>query len=483
MTVKTCTRALCLALALVTGSGGAWAASYRLPDLGNEAYAVVSPQQEKQLGADFMRRARHEMRIVHDPELNQYLENLGQKLVAHTSAAGQRFHFFIIDDPVINSFSVPGGYIGVDAGLILTAHSEAELAAVLSHEIAHVTQHHVIRMIAQSKRLSMPAMAAMLAGLVLAGTGSVNGGMATVALANAAVSQTELTYSRSFEAEADRLGMKTLNASGYDARAMPRFFERLWRATRFEPDVPVFLRDHPTTANRIAYLSNEAEKYPRRPPPDNTAFYDAQAEIRVIAASQPDRVVEYFRRNLASDNYLQKDADEYGYALALAKDQQFAAALREIGGLVARHPHYLLFRLARAEIELSAGNYAASLAHYAALLRSAPDDTAVMHRYASALLETGHPAQARVLIRKALRRETDSASLYKMLAVAAGDTGRLLESHQALAEHYFLDGNSAAAIEQLTIARRYAGHSYYYLASIDARIRQIKQEAALDQTP
>ncbi|MHB8551028.1 MAG: M48 family metalloprotease, partial [Acidiferrobacterales bacterium] len=215
---------LFLVIALATMLGNAQAATSQLPDLGNEAYAVISPQQEKQLGADFMRRARHELNIVADPELNEYIQQLGQKLVSHTSAAGQHFHFFIVNDPTINSFSVPGGYVGVDAGLILAARSESELAAVLSHEIAHVTQHHVIRMIAQSKRLSLPAMAAMLAGLVLAGTGSPNGGMATVALTSAAVAQNQLKYSRAVEAEADRIGMRTLNASGYNAMAMPRFF-------------------------------------------------------------------------------------------------------------------------------------------------------------------------------------------------------------------------------------------------------------------
>ncbi len=483
------TRTLVLTATLAAMLGNAQAATgnptlgTNLPSLGNEAYAVVTPQQEKQLGADFMRRARHEMNIVHDPELNQYLENLGQKLVAHTSAAGQHFHFFIINTPTINSFSVPGGYIGVYAGLILTARSESELAAVLSHEIAHVTQHHVIREIAQSKRFSLPAMAAMLAGLVLAGTGSPEGGIATIALSNAAVAQTQLHYSRGFEAEADRIGMQTLNATGYNATAMPRFFKLMWNATRFEPNIPAFLSDHPTTAYRIAYLTNEAEKFPHHPPANNTAFFDAQAEVRVISSNDPDDLVVYFRKNLASGHYLQRDAEQYGYALALARDQQFAPALRQINDLVARHPHYRLFRLAQAEIEMSAGEYATALGRYAALLRSAPDDVAVMQRYAAALLETGHARQAHTLLRTALRADPDSATLHKMRAVAAGDTGRLLESHRELAEYYYLNGDTAAAIEQLTIARRYAGNNYYYVSSVDARIRQIKEQAALDTAP
>ncbi len=457
----------------------AYAATYNLPDLGDQFQTALSPLQEQQLGAEFMRNARHTLDIVDDPELNEYIDQLGQKLVAHSAGAGQTFHFFVIKDPTINAFSVPGGYVGIDTGLILTAKNEPELAAVLSHEIAHVTQHHVARMIAQSKRTTLPAMAALLAGILLAGTGSGEAGMAAVTMTSAAVAQSQLTFSREFEAEADRIGMQTLNAAGYDAMAMPEFFGRLLRSTRYYDTPPPFLQDHPTTPLRIAESTDEAEKFPRHPPPDNTAFFDAQAEVRVISASNPDQLVSDFRKRLASGEYAQKDAEEYGYALALNDDQRFAEARKEIDGLLSRHPDYLLYRIAQAEIELAAGNYATALRLYADASKKSPTDRALMQRYASALLKTGHAAQASALLKKALRVDTDDPALYKMLAVAEGDTGHLLEAHRALAEHYYLNGNAPAAIEQLTIARRYAGKNYYYISSLDARIKEIKDEVAL----
>jgi len=460
--------------------GAAYAATYNLPDLGDESQAVISPLQEQQLGADFMRNARRQLDIVDDPELNEYIEQLGQKLVSHTSAAGQTFHFFVVNDPTINAFSVPGGYVGVDTGLILTTRSEAELAAVMAHEIAHITQHHIARMIAQSKRTTLPAMAALLAGILLAGTGNQSG-EATIALTTAAMAQSQLNYSRGYEAEADRIGMGTLNAAGYDALAMPTFFERLQRSTRYYDSPPPFLQDHPVTTRRIAESLDEAEKLPRHPAPDNTAFFDAQAEVRVLSKTSPDQIVNYFKNTLANGSYPRKDAERYGYALALMNDQQFVAAKREIDDLIKHHPDYLLYRIAQAEIELAAGNYSTALQLYAAALKKTPGDGALMQRYASALLKTGHAEDARALLKKALSHDPDNPVLYKMLAVAAGDTGKLLEAHRALAEHYYLNGNPQAAIEQLHIARRYAGNDFYYVSSLDARIKQIKDEVALYQ--
>ncbi len=473
--------ALILAAVLnTTLASGAYAASYNLPDLGNEAQAVISPLQEKQLGADFMRQARRELDIVDDPELNEYIEQLGQKLVAHSAAAGQTFHFFIVNDPTVNAFSVPGGYVGVDTGLILTTLGEDELAAVMSHEIAHITQHHIARMMAQAKRTTLPAMAALLAGVLLAGAaGGGEGGMAAITVTTAAMAQNQLNYSREFEAEADRVGMQTLNAAGYDARAMPTFFGRLLRETRYYDTPPPFLQDHPVTTRRIAESLDEAMRLPRHPPPDNTAFFDAQAEVRVLAETNPDQLVNDFRSRIANSHGKQNEADHYGYALALMGDQKFALARHEIDVLIARHPGYLLYRIAQAEIGMAAGDYNEALGLYATAFKKAPADAALMQRYASALLKTGHAEDARVLLKQALRRDTENPALYKMLAVAAGDAGHLREAHQALAEHYYLDGNPQAAIEQLNIARRNAGNNFYYVSSIDARIKQIKDEVAL----
>lgn len=460
-------------------SFGACAAEPELPELGDESAAVLSPQQERMLGEDFMRRARLGLDIGDDPEINEYLQALGRRLTAHSDRPPQEFRFFIVNDPNINAFAVPGGFIGVNTGLILAAHNEAELAAVLAHETAHITQRHIPRMIAEANRTTLPAMAAMLAAIVLAGASGQAGG-AAIALTSASLIQKELNFSRAFEQEADRLGMGILTRAGYDARAMPAFFERLLDWSKlYESNLPEFLRTHPITTRRISESRDHAEQFTKRPALDNTQFFHAQAKLRVQSKASPAEAVREFKATLANGNYRHADAERYGLALALLANQEWDAARKEIHGLVQRRADFSPYRIAQAEIELAAGRSAEALALYAAALKKAPGDRALERRYAAALLKTGQPDAARELLVRAVRNQPTDPGLYKLLATAAGESGHKLEAHRSLAEHYYLSGNPKAAIDQLQIAARYAGDSFYAHSSLEARIKEIKDEVVL----
>ncbi|HLF22379.1 MAG TPA: M48 family metalloprotease, partial [Burkholderiales bacterium] len=194
-----------------------------LPDLGDASRTVISPAQERRLGEDFMRRARQSLAFSDDLEISDYLQTLGQRLVAHSDSPGTSFRFFAVNDPTINAFAVPGGFIGVHTALILAAESEAELASVLAHEISHITQRHIPRLLAEDQNATLPAMAAILAAILLAG----HGGEAAVALTGATLAQRGIGFTRAFEEEADRIGVRVLAQSGFDPRAMPAFFERM----------------------------------------------------------------------------------------------------------------------------------------------------------------------------------------------------------------------------------------------------------------
>lgn len=451
-----------------------------LPDLGDDSGSLISPAQERKLGEDFMRTARRQLDIVSDPELNAYIQSLGQRLLPKNgTTAYQQLHFFIIKDPSINAFAVPGGYIGVHTGLILATENEAELASVLAHEIAHLTQRHLLRMNAQAKRTSIPAMAALLAAILLAGSGH-QGGEAAIAMTTATLAQNQLNFTREFEQEADRIGMGLLTQAGFDARAMPAFFERMQSYTRlYENNLPEFLRTHPITTRRIAESRDQAEHYPVVKNPDATDFYHAQAKIRVLSSDNPAETVHSFKSRLDSGDYKNKDAERYGCALALLENKQYAEARSTIQNLLAQHPNYGLYRIAQAEIELAAGNSTEALKLYAAAVKKAPNDYALTQRYAAALLKTDHPVEARNLLKIVVRQWPQDPTLQKMFAIAAGNSGSLLEAHQAMAEYYYLNGNSDAAIAQLQIARKHAGDNFYFLASLDARIKEIRDEAAL----
>jgi len=460
-------------------AGGTHADISNLPDLGDESAAVISPQQERKLGEDSIRQARQFLDIVDDPELKEYIQSLGNKLVAADGAQPQDFHFFIVNDPTLNAFAVPGGFIGVNTGLILTTQSEAELAAVLAHETAHITQRHYARMMAQSQRTSGPAMAAIIASILLAGRQG-QAGEAAFAVTTATLAQTQLNFTYAFEQEADRIGIGILADAGFDPRAMPLFFERLQNWGRLnESNLPAFLRTHPITGMRISESRDRAERYPRRSFQDSAEFYYAQAKLRAMGKGNVNEIIASFKQILEEGKSGNADAQHYGYALALARANKFDPARAEIGGLIQRYPANITYRMGQAEIELAAGNYDQALKIYATALKTHSNYKPLVQRYAATLLETGHAPQAKVLLKDLLRKPSDDPALYKMLATAAGETGAQVEAHQALAESYYLDGNTGAAIAQLQIALRFAGDNFYIRSGLEARVKEIKAEAAL----
>lgn len=475
-------RSLALVCSLIwplTVWGGS-AAGLNLPDLGDGSASVVSPAQERKLGEDFMRRARQQLSFVDDPEITQYIQSLGQRLVAASDdTAGRDFRFFVIRNPTINAFAVPGGFIGVHTGLIQAVESEAELASVLAHEIAHVTQRHLPRLIAESQRTTLPAMAAILASILLASSGH-QGAEAGIAAATAAVAQHEINFTRSFEEEADRLGMGILAAAGFDPRAMPDFFERMQSLNRHnETNLPEFLRTHPVTTYRIADSRNRAERLPYRARDSTEEFHHVQAKLRALAPGDPAEIARGFKENLAQHKHRSREAERYGYAIALKRSRALEAARAEARSLLAEHPARVAYRLLLAEIELEAGRTEQGLAQYAAALKQAPDSLPAQYGYAQALLRGGRARDALGLLRQAVRQRQDEPMLYKLLAQAAVEAGSPFEAHQALAEYYYLNGNLHAALDQLRIAARHAGDSFYRQSSVEARIQSINEEIAL----
>ena len=459
----------------------AYADNTSLPDLGDESIAVISPAQERKLGEDLMRQARRALAFMSDPEINEYIQSLGQRLVSHSDNPKQDFRFFVISNPAINAFAMPGGFIGVHTGLMLAAQNEAELASVLAHETAHITQRHIPRLIAESQRTTLPALAAVLAGILLASSGH-QGGEAAIALTSAAVAQKGINYTRSFEEEADRIGMQILAQSGFDPRSMPAFFEQMQNLNRLnDTSLPEFLRTHPVTTNRIADARNRAEQFKVRQFPESGEFQHMRAKIRALAPGNQEEIARGFRENLAQGKFLNVDAERYGYAVALLRVRQLTTARAEIQKLVEKQPRRTSYRILQAETEMTAENYKQALAIYADAHAKAPTSTPLMHYFINALLKTGKHRQAKDLLKTALQQRPEDPELYRMLAQAAGGSGAAYEAHKAMAEHYYLSGDPNAAIEQLQLATRFAGDNFYRQSSLEARIAAIKEEIATYQ--
>ncbi len=435
-----------------------------LPELGDSAAQVLSPKQEKQLGQQFLRRLLRHPDYIGDPHLNRYLEQLGAA-VAAPAAMREPPMLHLVDDSALNAFAVPGGHIVLHSGLILAAEDEHELAAVVGHETAHVSQRHLPRMLAKAQASQFPAAAALLASLLVGG----QAGLIGFTVANAALLSNQLAYTRDFEREADAIGIKLLAQAGFDPSALVRFFDKL-----DDGGAPEFLRTHPLSYARIAEAESRAAAYPPQIYTSARAFYLAQAKIRALYGGRAAEVVEYFE-NAAAATGDARDAALYGLALAHKKQHRFAEAAATLAPLLAAHPHEVAFQLARADIDLASGNPAAAAARHQRLVEAHPQRPYLTRYLAASLIESGDPAAAKRVIRRQLRRHKDMFVFYPLLSRSNVKLGLQAEAHQANAEFYAALGEYNAAVSSLKLALREADAGGYLHHSITARLSQIEE--------
>ncbi|MFN2309713.1 MAG: M48 family metalloprotease [Gammaproteobacteria bacterium] len=457
-------------------------AAVELPSIGDPSERLVSPDQERQLGEAFMRRLRQQVPIVDDAELNAYLNGLGNRLVANSDAPSQQFSFFIIENDAINAFAAPGGYIGMHSALILAARDESELAGVLAHEIAHITQKHLVRAYDAASRMSLPAAAAILAAILI-GTQSGEAGQAAIMAVQAGAIQQQINFTRSNELEADRIGMQTLLRSEFDPLGMPAFFERLHQATRYYGEgVPPFLRTHPVTTDRIADSMARAEQERPRQVRDSLNFYLAQAKLRANIGRDPKQALQYFSQ-IKTDPPLPEAARQYGQALALARIGDHDAAIESLTRLGKADPDRMAYPLALAQTHQLAGRHAQALEDYRHMLALYPANPVLVEGYANSLIHGKHFAEAYRLLEETRRRQPrPTPDILSLLARAATGLGRQVEAHEAMAEFYYLNGQTHSAIEQLTLAGRLPGQDFYQSSRIEARLQQLKA-LALEEQP
>ncbi|GAB4115979.1 MAG: M48 family metalloprotease [Sideroxydans sp.] len=444
-----------------------------LPDLGDVSQTAVSPLMERQIGEQSMLQIRASDRYLDDTELVDYLNRLGQRLVANSSEPGQPFEFFVMDDPAINAFALPGGFIGVNTGLILLAQSESELASVLSHEISHVTQHHLARMVSGQKYDSLAAMAT-IAVAILAARNSPQAAQAGIIGAQSGLIQRQLDFTREHEQEADRIGLGILQRSGFDAHAMPAFFERLQKATQLiEGNAPSYLRTHPLTTERVADVGNRVQQIPFRLVADSLDFQLIRARI-VAAQKSPQEAIDYFRSALGDKKYGNPLAQRYGLVLALLRARQNARAAQEFATLYRAAPPNVMLTVLAGNIKQAEGEDRKILDFYRDALKQYPNHRALVLDYVTALLNQHHYAEALQMLDGEVERDNNNAKLYELQARAYTALGRHQEAHHVLAYFQILHGNLRGAIEQLELAKL-AGNDYYQLSTIETELKQYRE--------
>ena len=480
-------RKLCSALALLlfltSIASSIQASEIHLPDMGDSSGSLITPVEEQRLGQAFMRSIRGSMEVINDPLLTNYIESLGNRLVYGSAEANQPFTFFLVNDPQVNAFAGPGGYIGVYTGLITTTQSESELASVIAHEIAHVTQKHLVRTFDAVNRLSLPAAALMLAALVVgAAAKSPDAAVAAATGIQAGMLQRQINFTRAHEEEADRIGIQILADADFDSRAMPVFFSRLGKANQIYDSgkIPEFLRTHPVTTNRIADAFARAEDYPYRQRLDSLEYHLMRSKLRVDAIASPKDAVTEFQKALDDGRYRNEEGQRYGLVLALMANQQYKQAEKELEILLAQRPDQIDYLVTKAMLLQKLDKSVEALALMKESLKQNPGNYPLSIYYAEALVNSKQAGDAIQVLENQLEGRPGDVSLYQLLAHAAGEAGQVSLGHEYLAEYYYHSGNLQSAQQQLEIALNTKGLDYYQSAKMAARLKQIRQEV-LDQ--
>lgn len=448
-----------------------------LPDIGASAGSVITPAEERRLGRQFMNSIRNNMPVVDDPLLSEYVERLGSKLSAKADRGARSFQFFMIEEPVINAFAGPGGYIGIYSGLILATESESELASVVAHEIAHVTQDHLMRAFESASQMSAPMAALLLAAILLGSTVSADLGVAAAAGVQAAAVQQQINFTRDNEEEADRVGIQILAGADFDPHAMPIFFERLAKASRlYENNAPEFLRTHPVTTNRIADALGRADAYPYRQRLQNPDYFLVRAILRERAFSNPQDAVDHFAATLRDGRYREENAERYAYAQALLRNHQAQLAKAETRRLLKQSPSNIAYLLLDARIDVALDAPQAALDSLDAALSLFPGNYPLSRYYSELAIQRGLAKQAEKILDEALARRKDQPSLYQLRSRAAAALGKRQEAYLFLAEAHILDGQLENALQQLKTALRLPQLDFYDKAKIQAKLKQVEAE-------
>lgn len=452
-----------------------------LPDLGDSALANLPAHEERQIADTVARELRRSGEVLDDVEVADYLERLGYRLVEASNDNRVSFRFFPIQANEINAFAVPGGVVAINTGLVVLTQHESELAAVMAHEIAHVTQHHYARMVESSKGSGLMTLGTLaLAILAASQTRNSDAPMAAVAAGQGYSMQRQLDFSRDFEREADRVGMTTLQAAGYDPRAMPSFFERMQKHYRnVDNGAFAFLRTHPVNVERISDSQSRAAQLPYKQWTDSIDYLLVREKVRGQQLGTRG-ALEYYAGTTGQGKFASAAAQQYGYACALWRAGRLDEAWSRLeAARKAWPPGHAMFDALAGGIRLDQGRYAEARTLFAEGRGRAPSARALIYGEIDVALRENKAADAVALAELALAERGSDPGLHKRLAQGYERQGQSLSSHRAMAEYYALIDEPTAAIQQLQIARR-SGGDFYQMSAIEARLKELRNQLPVD---
>lgn len=445
-----------------------------LPQIGDPADTAMSPAQENALGAQVVSEMYRYEFILEDVELSDYLSTLGWRLAAASGANRKNLEFFFVKDPRINAFALPGGYIGFNAGLLLAADTESEVAGVMAHELAHVTQRHIARSQAESGGIATIATWAAVLAAIIAGSADPDVILAALSIGQASAYERQVAYTRAHEIEADRVGIATLSEAGFDPEAMASFFQKLEQQSRlYGSHIPEILLTHPVNTTRVAEARTRAANLPKHSVTDSIEFGLMKARTQVYAANQPSDAVEAFSAVIASGK--DTPANRYGLAYALHELGQNDRARQVLQPVLDKNPRQPNLNLLMAAIQTDGDDADKGLAIYQRTLALYPHFAPAILEYADALIRNGQSELARQVLISHEQQLGTRLDTYRLLAQAAREMDNDAEASYQMATYLYLRGDAGGALSQLDAGLRIASLSSQDRARLAARRAEVRE--------
>jgi predicted Zn-dependent protease len=465
---------LALLIAMPSSAPASAQAGSDLPDIGSAANSTLTLDDEYRIGLSVVRGLREQGLVMEDPETDDYIQSLGSRISSQVADSQQRFRFFVVRDPSINAFALPGGFIGINQGLLTATANEAQLASVLAHEIAHVTQRHIARAIQAQGRQGIASGAALLAAILVGmATGSPDAMQAGIAIAQGAAAQQQINFTRANEYEADRIGISLLASAGFDPNAMPDFFETLGRRSGLAGiEVPEFLRTHPVTTNRIAESRDRAAQLRPKVAVQSPTYDFIRERVRVLGAAQGSDLRQYYAA--LAENRTLSPAQRYGEALARsdAGDRgRAAAALRELNALQPGSP---MLQAALGQALSDEGRVPEALEVLRGGLAVAPRNVPLTVRYGETLLKAGDAKRAHEVLLDLFNNVPPTPEQIRLTALAASSAGDTGDAYYYMGEYHISSGDLAMATKQLELALADPAITPVQRARFEARMKEVR---------
>ncbi len=445
-----------------------------LPNLGSPATSTISIAEEEALGEAWLRSFRNRTPLMRDYLLQDYVENLIQSLRPYSNIPYRKLDILLIDNPTINAFAVPGGVIGVHNGLLNYAETEDEVASVLAHELAHLSQRHFSRSQAERQSTGVATMAGMLASVVLAATLGGDAGMAAMSVTQGLAIDRELRYSRQNEQEADRIGQAVLFQAGLNPEATATMFEHMQDLTRISGSrVPEYLLTHPLPSSRLSDAKSRAAQYPQRFYATNLSYQLLRTRVQVEDARRAEDALITFNRRLERepDNIIAK----YGVALAHRRAAQFDLADSLIAELRQREPAQLAFIALELDMKIDRAQYDEAIALAQRALQARPNNHTLTMQLSFALTRANRYEEAAQILAAQSRNRPHDPTLWYDLAETRGLAGDILGLHKARSEYFILTGNFDRAIQHFRLAIGLLENNPIETAVLEERIRQTQK--------